>query len=83
MCDIYFNVSTRGRQDLTRSNAASSVIFLISHTQRDAPLANLGRLRKFIQGTLESCKNANTNFWGHKNKAGDFRESITFDHFPF
>ena len=31
--DICFNVSTRGRQDLTRSNVWHSVIFLISHTQ--------------------------------------------------
>ena len=31
--DICFNVSTGGRQDLTRSNAGNSVIFLISHTQ--------------------------------------------------
>ena len=30
---ISFNVSTEGRQDLTRSNAGNSVIFLISYTQ--------------------------------------------------
>ena len=29
--DICFNVSTGGRQDLTRSNTENSVIFLISH----------------------------------------------------
>ena len=29
------------------------------------------------------CINANTNFWGLKNKAGICCESITWDHFPF
>ena len=33
MCDICFNVSTGGKQDLTKNNAENSVIFLISHTQ--------------------------------------------------
>ena len=31
--DICFNVSTGGRQDLTKSNTGNSVIFLISRTQ--------------------------------------------------
>ena len=31
--DIYFNVSTGGRQDLTKDNAENFVIFLISRTQ--------------------------------------------------
>ena len=30
--DICFNVSTGGKQDLTKSDAGNSVIFLISHT---------------------------------------------------
>ena len=30
---ICFNVSTGGRQDLTRSNAGNSIIFLISQTE--------------------------------------------------
>ena len=30
--DICFNVSTGGRQDLTRNSAGNSVIFLISNT---------------------------------------------------
>ena len=34
-------MSTGGRQYLTRSNAGNSVIFLISHTQRDVTLASL------------------------------------------
>ena len=31
--DTCFNVSTGGRQDLTKSNTGNSVIFLISRTQ--------------------------------------------------
>ena len=31
--DVYFNVSTGGKQDLTRTTVWNSVIFLISHTQ--------------------------------------------------
>ena len=41
MCDICFNVSIGGRQNLTRSNARNSVIFLISHTQCDVTFANV------------------------------------------
>ena len=44
-CDICFNLSTRGRQDLTRSNAGNSVIFLTSHTKWDVTFANLWLLR--------------------------------------
>ena len=33
LSDICFNVSTGGRQDLTRSNAGNSITFLISQTQ--------------------------------------------------
>ena len=43
--DISFNVSTGGRQDLTKSNAGNSVIFLISHTQWDFTFASLRLLR--------------------------------------
>ena len=43
--DISFNVSTGGRQDLTRSNTGNSVIFLISHTQWDVTFASLRLLK--------------------------------------
>ena len=43
--DISFNVSTGGRQDLTKSNAGNSVIFLISHTQWDVTFASLWLLK--------------------------------------
>ena len=33
LLDICFNVSTGGRQDLTRSNDRNFVMFLILHTQ--------------------------------------------------
>ena len=33
--DICVNVSTGGTQSLTRSNSGNSVVFLISHTQRE------------------------------------------------
>ena len=39
--DMCFDVSTGGKQDLTRSNAGNSIIFLISHTQWDVTLASL------------------------------------------
>ena len=45
LLDISFNVSTGGRQDLTRSNAGNSVIFLISHTQWDVTFASLRLLK--------------------------------------
>ena len=43
--DISFNVSTGGREDLTRSNTGNSVIFLISHTQWDVTSENLRLLK--------------------------------------
>ena len=61
--DICFNVAAAGRQDLTRSNAGNSVIF-ISHTQWDVTFASLQLLKKFIQGTLESLYKCNHQFWG-------------------
>ena len=45
MCDICFNVSIGERQNLTRSNARNSVVFLISHTQCDVTFASLQLLR--------------------------------------
>ena len=45
LLDICFNVSTGGRKDLRRSNAANSAIFLISHTQRDVTFASLQLLK--------------------------------------
>ena len=78
---IRFHVSTEGRQDLTRSNAGNSVIF--------HKLSEMYHLQAFdysnnsFKEDWKFCINANTNFWGHKNKAGDCRESITSDHFPF
>ena len=38
--DIFFNVSTGGMQDSTRSNEENSVIFLILNTQWDITLAS-------------------------------------------
>ena len=43
--DISFNVSTGGRQDLTRSNAGNSVVFLFSHTQWDLTFASFWLLK--------------------------------------
>ena len=43
--DSCFNVSTGGRQVLTRSNAGNSVIFRISHTQWDVTFASLRLLK--------------------------------------
>ena len=43
--DISFNVSTGGRQDLTRSNARNSVIFLISHTEWGVTFTSLRLLK--------------------------------------
>ena len=43
--DICFNVSTGGRQDLTRSNAENSVIFLTSHTQWGVTFASFWLLQ--------------------------------------
>ena len=43
--DICFHVSTGRRQDLKRSNAGNSVIFLISHTQWDVTFASLRLLK--------------------------------------
>ena len=43
--DISFNVSTGGRQDLTRSNSWNSVIFLICHTQLDVTFASFWLLK--------------------------------------
>ena len=43
--DIFFDVSSRGRQDLTRSNAGNSVIFPILHTQWDITFASLWLLK--------------------------------------
>ena len=63
MCDICFNVSIGGRQNLTRSNARNSVVFLISHTQCDVTFASLQLLRYFIQGTLESLYKCEHQFW--------------------
>ena len=45
MCDICFNVSIGGRQNLTRSNARNSVVFLIPHTQCDVTFASLQLLK--------------------------------------
>ena len=71
---VCFNVSTRGRQDLTRSNVGNSVIL---HTQAFDCSNNS------FKEHWKVCINATTSFWGHKNKAGDCRESISSDHFPF
>ena len=73
--DICFNVSTGGRQDLKRSNAGNSVIFLISHA--------FDYLNNSFKEHWKVCINATTRSWGHKNKAGDCREFITSDHLPF
>ena len=81
-CDICFNVPTGGRLDLTRSSAGNSVIFLISHTQWDVIFASLQLLNSFKEH-WKVCISANNNFLGLKNKAGDCRESITSDRFPF
>ena len=81
-CNICFNVPTGGRLDLTRSNAGNSVIFLISHTQWDVIYASLQLLNSFKEH-WKVCINANNNFLRPKNKAGDCRESITSDCFPF
>ena len=43
--DISFNVSTGGRQDLTKSNAGNSVIFLFSHTHWDGTFVSLRLLK--------------------------------------
>ena len=43
--DISSNVSTGGRQDLTRSNSGNSVIFLICHTQWDVTFASFRLLK--------------------------------------
>ena len=63
--DICFNVSTGWRQDLTRSNAANSVFFVISHTQWDLTFASLRLLKKFIQWTLESLYKCDHQFFGN------------------
>ena len=78
--DRSFNVSIGGRQDLTRSNATNSVIFLISYTHWDPSL-------RFWNNSFNEhwkvCIKATANFCGHKNKAGDCHKSITSDYFPF
>ena len=82
--DICFNVATGGRQDLTRTNAGNSIIFLILHTQWNVTFASLWLLKQFIQGALESLYKCDYQFLvTQKNKAGYRRESITSDHFPF
>ena len=43
--DICFNVSTGGKQDLTRSNAGNSVVFLILHTHSDVTFASFQLLK--------------------------------------
>ena len=76
--DICFNVSTGGRQDLTRGNAENSVTHSVWSNLRKPLITQIihsSNTRKFINGTIK--------LWGHKNKAGDCRESITSDHFPF
>ena len=79
-----FDMSTGGKLDSTRINARSYVNFLISHTQCNVTLVSLRFFKLFIQETLESLYiNATTEFWRHKNKAGDCHESIYQDHFPF
>ena len=45
LLDISFNMSTGRRQDLTRSNAGNSVIFLICQTQWDVTFAILWLLK--------------------------------------
>ena len=81
--DIYFNVSTGGTQDLTRSNARNSVIFRISYTQWDVTFASLQFSNNSFNDHLKVCIKATANFCGHKNKAGDCHKSITSDYFPF
>ena len=45
LLDISFNMSTGGRQDLTRSNTGNSVIFLICQTHWDVTFAILQLLK--------------------------------------
>ena len=62
--NMSFNMSTKRRLELTRSNAGNSVIFLISYTESDITLANLGLLKEFIQGTLERLYKCNYQILG-------------------
>ena len=64
--DICFNVSTGGKQDLTRSNAGNSAIFLISRTECYVTLASLRLLKLFIRGTPESLFKCNHQVFGTK-----------------
>ena len=75
--DISFNVSPGGR------NARNSVVFLISHTQWDVTFQAFDYSNDSFSEHGKICINATTRIRGHKIKAGDCRESITSDHFPF
>ena len=81
--DISFNVSTGGRQDLTRSNARNSVMFLISCNQWNVTFTSLRFWNNSFNEHRKVCIKATDNFCGHKNKAGDCHKSITSDYFPF
>ena len=75
--DICFNVSTGGRQDLTRSDAGNPVIFLISQTQWDVNYSNYSnKLFKTFNYSNNSfkehwkvCINLAMIFWEHKKQS--------------
>ena len=59
-------------------------LFFLFHTLDEMqPLQAFDYSNKSFKEHWKVCINAAINFWGHKNKAGDCRESITWDHFPF
>ena len=73
-----FDICFKGKKQCRESR-----YFLISHIQYDEPLQTFNYSDISFKEDWKVWINATTNFRGHKNKAGNCRESITSDHFPF